>query len=128
MATHQEAQVSKQKRGFIKWLPEEEEALKTEFFEGKSIKEIADSHNRTKRAIEIRLARLATEEVSDEVTLAEAAAKYRVTESMVESQIKKKEKREHKIQNKLPKKATLVSRIEALEEQVRALTEALSNK
>ena len=97
------------------WAPEEEANLKREFLSGQSLQEIADLHQRAPKAIELRLAKIAAEEVTETNPVTSVCAQYRVTESMVRSEMKKLEKKAQ------PKRLTLEARITALEEQVRQL-------
>lgn len=102
------------------WTPEEEANLKREFLEGKSLDEISQLHKRAIRAIELRLAKIAAEEVSETDSVTDVCAKYRVTESMVQKELAKKVKRSQP--KPVPvKKADLTARIVALEEQVAQL-------
>lgn len=110
------------------WTPEEEADLKREFFENKSLDEISQLHKRTPRSIELRLAKIAADELIEAidsgtdayVSASTVASKYRVTETMVQKALTKKAKKA----NPKPapvKKIDLIARIESLEEQVRQI-------
>lgn len=99
------------------WTPQEEAQLKEEIFSGLSLQEIANLHHRAPKAIELRSARLAAGEVTEENPVQVVCSKYRVTETMVNYELKRKNK---------PKKATLEARVAALEEEVQRLRELLA--
>lgn len=103
------------------WSPEEEANLKREFLAGKSLDELSQTHQRAIRAIELRLAKIAADEVTESNSPTAACVKYRVTETMVQRELAKKVK---KAQPKPApvKKADLLARLTLLEEQVRQLT------
>lgn len=105
----------------VVWTPEEDVRVKNQFAQGMTIESIAEGIQRTSKAVELRLARYAAEEIvadpqSDKIIA--AASKWRVTESMVKTNLKKLAPRE--------KKADLEARIELLEQQVRALQEIIA--
>ena len=131
------------------WSGEEDSRLLSEFKSGTSIQQIAESHQRTPKAIEIRLAKLAGQELyaleqsgrviadSDVTTI---AVKYRVTESMVTKELKFLQRKATKAAKvattpedektevvlKLNKKE-LVQKILALEKKVDELTSVINS-
>ena len=99
----------------VYWTEEEEAELKQEFLSGQPLQTIADQHQRAIRAIELRLAKIAAGEVSEETPVTVVCAKYRVTESMVQKELARAVKKAQ------PKKNELVAKVAALEEEVRQL-------
>jgi len=87
------------------WSDAEEEQLLDEFSQKFSVKQIAQAHNRTVKAIEHRLARVAAKEVANGMMMADAASKYHVTESLVDMKLKQ-------IQTKKPKATDRIAELE----------------
>ncbi len=118
------------------WSEEEDGRLLSEFNSGTSIALIADSHQRTPKAIEIRLAKLAGKELYEKGGSAQIiAAKYRVTESMVNKELKFLQKKAEKaaagpadgeVVPKLNKKE-LVQKVLALEKKIEELTTVVNS-
>lgn len=109
----------------VVWSPEEDARVKSQFAQGMTIESIAEGVLRTPKAVELRLARYAAEEIVEDPQpnkITAAASKWRVTESMVKNNLKKLAPREkHTV-----KKADLEARIELLEQQVRALQDIIA--
>lgn len=121
------------------WTDEEDSRLLSEFKSGVTIQQISESHKRTPKAVEIRLAKLASWEIyptDDSTEITRIAAKYRVTESMVIKELKFLQKRaakaarasESETTEVVPRlnKKELVQKILALEKRVEELSAVIS--
>jgi transposase-like protein len=112
------------KRGAL-WTDDEENQLLEELFSEKlSVKQIAQTHNRTVKAIEHRLAKIAAVETTHGSSVADTASKYHVTESLVENKCRQLQtEKKPKMTDRVAQLEARVAQLEAFIQQMQPNTE-----
>ena len=109
---------NKDNRMGVHWSPEEDASLMEQMARGLSISQIAELHQRTARAVEIHLSKLAAKDSMESGSSAQQmATKYRVTESMVSRELKNLKAKETK-ETKVAAAATSDDKVAQLEARV----------